>query len=694
VDVCGASDPASAFQGRSLDVSGRGMQVRAAHLPELRAPIVIRFQEQGSEVIAEGEVAWRRACASGGEFGVRFTALDSRSVQALKALCGSSGLDDLEPSSSEPAALARRGGPLDASRGEIDHDTDPAPPAALGVRLHIAGLSAPLHAQIKGQGARSLELGSQLEFLRVGRQLEIEDLAYGARRPAFVESVEVNVDQKSRVPELLVSVRYSEPVDLARTVARPRLQEPQRARMPLPDTQRSRTPEPQRAGTPAPQRVNGAEPARARTPEPARARTPEPARARTPQPVAARSVETRGPIADRVPAGRALPSTSPRAPSVRARELEPELDLSTAREVADDESAEERDSTPPPLPMRADRAEPPSSRPEREAAARVKDRDPEDDPEGAVADSAEALLRRLEGLLGNASSAARAAGTQVVRLGGAASRGAGWLLARTRQAMHAPRRPATPRRRTTAAPRSVRSSPLRQNPQLSVQRARSEEASAAARASGSRLILWSGLIAIVAISIGYLARRGPMTLPAAPPASRVAAAPAAAPTAGVELSRAAPAEPAASAAPASGVSALRAAPSSADDDTSSADSSDSSARSSEGTPGSSRGSGGNPSTDEFGQGRLHLPVIYRLRMDDAGGTLRGERTPTGFEITIPGRRMLDSGASITRRDPRIAKVTTHNSAQGARVSFRFRETIPAYKVRIRKDIVEFWISAN
>ena len=56
--------------------------------------------------------------------------------------------------------------------------------------------------------------------------------------------------------------------------------------------------------------------------------------------------------------------------------------------------------------------------------------------------------------------------------------------------------------------------------------------------------------------------------------------------------------------------------------------------------------------------------------------------------------MLDSGASITRRDPRIAKLSTHNTAQGTRVSFRFRETIPAYKVRIRKDIVEFWISSN
>jgi hypothetical protein len=180
-------------------------------------------------------------------------------------------------------------------------------------------------------------------------------------------------------------------------------------------------------------------------------------------------------------------------------------------------------------------------------------------------------------------------------------------------------------------------------------------------------------------------------MPAAPAASRVTAAPLP-PAPSAETPHAAPAESVASAAPQSSVSALRA--SSAPADEAPSDSGDSNSRSSEGMPGSSRGAGANQAADEFGQGRLHLPVIYRLRLDDAGGSLRGERTPTGFEITIPGRRMLDSGASITRRDPRIAKVSTHNNAQGTRVSFRFRETIPAYKVRIRKDVVEFWISSN
>ncbi|MEO8184925.1 MAG: PilZ domain-containing protein, partial [Deltaproteobacteria bacterium] len=463
VDVCGATDPASAFQGRSVDVSGRGMQVRAAHLPELRAPIVVRFQEQGSDVIAEGEVAWRRACANGGEFGVRFTALDSRSVQVLKALCGVAGFEDLDASLAEPS----RSWQPDGVRAEPDHDTDPAPPAALGVRLHIAGLTSPLHAQIKGQGPRSLEVGSQLEFLRVGRSLEIEDLAYGSRRPGVVESVDVSVDQKSRVPELLVSVRFAESNDVVRSALR--APEPQRARanevhrVPMPAS-RARTPEPQSARTP---------------PLPYSVRALEPQRTRPLAPLGA---------PDRDSPSQALPPTalraaSPAAPLAKPRRSSPlgELDLSTTRELGDDEpDADERDSTPPPLPLRADRAEPASSKSLREAAPKRKEREPEDDPEGAVADSAEALLQRLEGMLGDASLAARAASAQVARWGGAASRSAGWLLARVRRAMHAPRRPVVPRRRTAAPPRSsLRSSPLRQNPQIAVQRPRGEEASVA-----------------------------------------------------------------------------------------------------------------------------------------------------------------------------------------------------------------------
>jgi hypothetical protein len=99
-------------------------------------------------------------------------------------------------------------------------------------------------------------------------------------------------------------------------------------------------------------------------------------------------------------------------------------------------------------------------------------------------------------------------------------------------------------------------------------------------------------------------------------------------------------------------------------------------------------------SDDFGQGRLTLPVVYRLRLDQPGGTLRGERTPTGFEVTIEGRRVIESAANLGDRDERIAKVALHNGSQGTRVSFRFRHTIPGYKVRLRKDYVEFLISSS
>jgi hypothetical protein len=96
---------------------------------------------------------------------------------------------------------------------------------------------------------------------------------------------------------------------------------------------------------------------------------------------------------------------------------------------------------------------------------------------------------------------------------------------------------------------------------------------------------------------------------------------------------------------------------------------------------------------EFAHGRLHLPTVYRLRLDQPGESLRGERTPTGFEVIVVGRKAMESGAGIARRDERIAKVVTKNDADGTRVSFRFRGTIPAYKVRLRKDFVEFFIGS-
>jgi hypothetical protein len=97
-------------------------------------------------------------------------------------------------------------------------------------------------------------------------------------------------------------------------------------------------------------------------------------------------------------------------------------------------------------------------------------------------------------------------------------------------------------------------------------------------------------------------------------------------------------------------------------------------------------------TPEFSSGRLNLPIVHRIRLNEPGTTLRGERTPTGFDVIVPGRKTLESGAAIAKRDGRVAKVTTKNGSDGAHVSLRFRSGIPAYKARLRDDYLEIFIS--
>ena len=84
VDICGRDPSVPAFEAESIELSGRGMHVRTPYLPRLGAPLVCRLEDAGREIVVEGVVAWQRDRDGGGEFGIQFTALDSRSVEVLK----------------------------------------------------------------------------------------------------------------------------------------------------------------------------------------------------------------------------------------------------------------------------------------------------------------------------------------------------------------------------------------------------------------------------------------------------------------------------------------------------------------------------------------------------------------------------------------------------------------------------------
>ncbi|HMA95440.1 MAG TPA: PilZ domain-containing protein [Polyangiaceae bacterium] len=190
VEVCGVGAKQTPFEAESADVSGRGIRLRTAYLPETGAPVVCRFENAGREVIAEGVVAWCQKETRGGEFGVRFTALDARSADTLRDLCG------LAPSTQDPAIPDQRAVPTPVKV---------APGAK--VKLHIEGLGSPMRARIdEGKGSH-ISVGSSLEFLRIGRKLEMESIEDGSRRDARIEGLDVMVDPSSGVPRLVVLLK-------------------------------------------------------------------------------------------------------------------------------------------------------------------------------------------------------------------------------------------------------------------------------------------------------------------------------------------------------------------------------------------------------------------------------------------------------------------------------------------------------
>jgi hypothetical protein len=95
----------------------------------------------------------------------------------------------------------------------------------------------------------------------------------------------------------------------------------------------------------------------------------------------------------------------------------------------------------------------------------------------------------------------------------------------------------------------------------------------------------------------------------------------------------------------------------------------------------------------WGRGKVVNPVIHRLRLDGAGEALQGSLQPTGFTVVVPNRKVMEKGDGIAKRDPRIARIRTVNTPNGAQVTFQFKDGVPAYKTRLRRDFIEVLIGA-
>jgi hypothetical protein len=588
VEVVGNEPGIPAFEAESVDVSARGMHLRTAYLPDEGAPLVCRFEEHGREIVVEGVVAWRREGARGGEFGVEFTALDSRSVDALRELCD--GADKPQAEAEEPPAPQ-----------EPPHDS------GTKVRLHIDGLGSPMKARVRSGDPRRVQVGSNLEFLKVGRRLEIEDLERGGRRTAHIDSVNVAIDPETKVPQLVVALRYE----------------------------------------------GGEE------------TTPEPS------------------VADL--SGQAQPRT------LRI----PGADVSV------------------------------------DGAERV-DHQLEDEGDREV----EALRGKLGVAATHAGEAAVSAGKRMAALSStAATNLSGWLRGASAKVTEMAKREKPPQRRTTApAPVSHAVEGQRLRPQ-SGERASAASAPKAGLAAAQgvwtnlpkkkKVMASAGAVVMLATIFALATRHGAPppgadgTLPKAEPAivgsdARAATAPGATPATPVEpapnaLSEAngvvsadvplfgatpmATMEPAPLAPPPSSAAASEEAAEKAEAKASVSAAAEDESFPEEGDSKSGKAKSSKKPEDvsPWGRGKIANPVIHRLRLDSAGDALQGSLQPTGFTVVVPNRKVMEQGASIAKRDPRIARVRSVNTPNGAQITFQFKDGVPAYRARLRRDFIEFLI---
>ena len=595
VEICGRDvGGAPAFEAESVDVSGRGMHLRTAYLPEIGAPLVCRFESGGQEIVVEGAVAWRNELDRGGEFGIKFTALDSGSVEALKQLCGMNA-------------------PASAAPGAGDESQGPAG-TGLRVRLHIDGLGSPMKACVKAGGQRQVQVASNLEFLKVGRHLEIEDVGAGERRGAQIDAVDVVIDPQTRVPQLVVALRYDGASD----------------------------------------------------------DTPEPS-------------------------------------------------------VIDSEDGEERRAVGADLGGFT-------------AAAASTD---DDGPEGELVDAEEmqeeaaAMRGKVANMAVEAGVAAKKGGAMFAKFGGAAAlgmgrffKGAGAKVMELKQK----RQGDAPRRTTAAAPSGVMSQMGRKlRPQSGAAEAEPVETTLdpAAKKRRVKKIAAASALGVLLLTVGVIAMKKPAAPPGAeankepaasiavaakpndvtavdeqgnpvadkPTADKMAAPGATGANADVPLFGPTPMatmEPAPLGAPGSadeggeeggegkGAEAKEKAAAAAAVEDQVFGEKDESA-----DDGEEKGGDAAP----WGNGKLHEPVVHRLRLDKAGTKIQGAVNATGFTVMLPGVKVMEAPDGIMQRDSRIARVKTKNGSSGAEISFQFKDGIPGYKVRLKKDSVEFLISS-
>lgn len=581
VEVCGLRDDVPAFEAESRNVSDRGIRLRTAYLPELGAPVVCRFDNGGHEVLAEGVIAWCSPQARGGEFGVRFTALNSRSAQVLGQMCrGDAAGNDA------PSAESAESGPGRTLT------------AGTRVKLHIDGLSSPMRARVQQGDSTQICVNSSLEFLKLGKRLQLENVDAGDQSEAYIDGIDVVIDPDSGIPQLVVVLR-SQDVE--------------------------NTPEPSIIDTKGNPGLKNSNRPEVKNEQPAATEATQAGADSIAEDVAA----MRGSLQQSLSKfGLLVKITGTRAASLSKTLCDQGAPVvqrwvgnwSGGRRQKLDRSKLPRRTSPPPTQVAAGASR--GLRPQAAANARSE----------AVAVTPPSSRRKTV-LVGAGAAALLVTVIAVASHSGAPNEASNSSNPLARAAASA----------QLAAPNA---------PQLGF-------ATPAAAPGASTLMAPVPLFGQTA-----MATLEPAPLNAPPGTSAMN------PMAAQEMAAA----KAATAAVAPGTE-------SASEEPNDTDKSDGSATKPE-------------DVAPWGKGKMRDPVIYRVKLDGPGTAIQGKTFSKGFSVIIPNRKAMESPKGYVKQDARLEKVSAANGDSGVKVLWRFKDEIPGYRVRLRKDTVEFLISGK
>lgn len=626
----GDANGTGGFEAESVDVSQTGMRLRTAYLPDVGEKLLCRFEGDVGEIVAEGEVTWRREASRGGEFGLRFTKFESGDAEAtLRAMC------------------ARINGTADPSAGPI------AVPGTR-VRLHIEGLGSPMKARVRDSLGGEIQVGSNLEFLKVGRPLELEDMDHGEKRPATVDAVKVEVDPLTHIPQLVVSLRFdgadAKKLDVKET-AKDALNTlgaiARRATKAAEDRTESKDVDPKAARI-ASTLANAAATLR-----------PRPSAART-----------------------SLPSVPPRGESDKAAERVSRDDVTVEAMEAREEGASSSD----------------------DGASSVSDKK----------DVGAAVRNAAAKASGSARAAMGVVGPAMGRFGSKAKGAVIGLLdtIRKRKEANADQEGQAFRRTTSAPPggalRAAGRKLVRDRDEVD---ATGTVIKAASRKKAALIGGALGLVAVLAV-VGGARLLGARTETAAEGqtpdanASAVAAAlpapgaaaPGAEGTAGTPVANV----PLFGATPLSTTEPVPAMPTQPDGTVAPAPTAAADANAPEGAAANEAGSNDEEDSaddakgdgKQFSHGNVRSPIVLKIKTDGDIETVNGAAGAMGFTISLPGRRAKSTASELMRKDKRIASLNIVNNPTGAEISVQFKDGVPAYIAKAKGNRLDIALGTD